>query len=66
WYFRLIAPVGRFLRLIPLVKVFTQAQLRQYHIDVGFEIEHEWLPRKNAAAFLIAKKRGAAGAGGVP
>ena len=56
WYFRLIAPVGRFFRLIPLVRVFTQAELRKYHIDAGFDIEHEWLPRKNAAVFLVAKK----------
>jgi 2-polyprenyl-3-methyl-5-hydroxy-6-metoxy-1,4-benzoquinol methylase len=56
WYFRLIAPVGRFLRLIPLIRIFTQAQLEQYHLDAGFEIEHAWLPRKNAAVFLIAKK----------
>ena len=56
WYFRLIAPVGRFFRLIPLVRVFTQAELRKYHVDAGFDIEHEWLPRKNAAVFLVAKK----------
>jgi ubiquinone/menaquinone biosynthesis C-methylase UbiE len=57
WYFRLIAPLGRVLRLIPLVRVFTLDRLRQYHVDAGFDIEHEWLPRKNAAVFLIAKKR---------
>ena len=57
WYFRLIAPVGRALRLIPLIRVFTLDRLRQYHVDAGFDIEHEWLPRKNAAVFLIAKKR---------
>jgi len=57
WYFRLIVPVGRVLRLIPLISVFTRAQLKQYHVDAGFEIEHEWLPRKNAAVFLVAVKR---------
>jgi ubiquinone/menaquinone biosynthesis C-methylase UbiE len=57
WYFRLLAPIGHFLRLIPLVKVFTQAQLKQNLMQAGFEIEHEWLPRKNAAAFIIAMKR---------
>jgi len=56
WYFRIIAPVGHFLRLIPLVRVFTQAQLKQSLIDAGFVIDHEWLPKKNAAAFIIAKK----------
>ena len=57
WYFRLIAPVGHFLRLIPLVKVFTQAQLKQSLIETGFKIDHEWLPGKNAAVFIIAMKR---------
>lgn len=57
WYFRLIAPVGHFLRLFPLVKVFTQTQLKQNLIEAGFEIDHEWLPKKNAAVFIIALKR---------
>ena len=57
WYFRIIAPVGHFLRLIPLVKVFTQAQLKQSHIEAGFEIDQEWLPKKNAAVFMVAVKR---------
>jgi len=56
WAFKIIAPVGHFLRLIPLVKVFTRAQLAQSHIEAGFRIEHEWLPKKNAAAFIVAKK----------
>jgi len=56
WYFRIIAPIGHFLRLIPLVKVFTQAQLKQSLSDAGFVIDHEWLPKKNAAAFIVAKK----------
>lgn len=56
WYFRIIPPVGHFLGLIPFVKVFTQAQLKQSFIDAGFIIDQEWLPKKNAAAFIIAKK----------
>ena len=56
WYFRIIAPLAHLIGLIPLVKVFTQAQLMQDFIDAGFVIDHEWLPKKNAAAFIIAKK----------
>jgi ubiquinone/menaquinone biosynthesis C-methylase UbiE len=56
WYFRLIAPVGHFLRLIPLVKVFSQAELKQSQVAAGFEIDHEWLPKKNAAVFMVAVK----------
>ena len=56
WIFKVIAPVGHLLRLIPLVRVFTQAELVQDHITAGFEIAEEWLPKKNAAAFIVAKK----------
>src|SRR5210317_637598 len=55
--FRLIVPVGRSLRLFPLVKVFTAAELKQSFENAGFEIEHEWQPKKNAAAFIICRKR---------
>jgi len=50
WYFRILAPVGHFLRLFPLIKVFTQAELEKSHIEAGFEIDQAWLPKKNAAA----------------
>jgi ubiquinone/menaquinone biosynthesis C-methylase UbiE len=56
WYFRIIAPVGHFLRLIPFVKVFTQAQLEQSLTKAGFEVDHEWLPKQNAAVFIVALK----------
>ena len=56
WYFRIIAPVGHVIGLFPLVQVFTLAQLMQSFIDTGFVIDQEWLPKKNAAAFLIGKK----------
>jgi hypothetical protein len=45
------------LRLFPLVKVFTAAELKQSLENAGFEIEHEWQPKKNAAAFIICRKR---------
>lgn len=57
WYFRLLAPVGHFLRLIPLVQVFTQTQLIQSLTEAGFEIDHVWLPGKNSAVFIVATKR---------
>jgi hypothetical protein len=44
------------LRLFPLVKVFTQTQLTENLIEAGFEIDREWLPKNNAAVFIIAKK----------
>jgi ubiquinone/menaquinone biosynthesis C-methylase UbiE len=56
WYFRILVPVGHSLRLFPLIQVFTQAQLKQSHIEAGFEIDQEWLPKKNAAVFIVATK----------
>jgi ubiquinone/menaquinone biosynthesis C-methylase UbiE len=55
--FRLIVPVGRFLRLFPLVKVFSVAEFKDSLESAGFEIEHEWQPKKNAAVFIICRKR---------
>ena len=53
---RLIVPVGRFLRLFPLVKVFSSGELKTSLEDAGFVIDYEWQPRKNAAAFIICLK----------
>lgn len=55
--FRLIIPVGRALRLFPLVKVFTATELKESLANAGFEIEHEWQPKKNSAMFIICRKR---------
>ena len=54
---RLIVPVGRFLRLIPLVKVFSVAELKDSLENAGFEIDYEWQPKKSAVAFIICRKR---------
>ena len=54
---RLIVPVGRFLRLFPLVKVFSVAELKDSLENAGFEIDYEWQPKKSAAAFIICRKR---------
>jgi SAM-dependent methyltransferase len=54
---RLIVPVGRFLRLIPPVKVFPAAELKDALENAGFEIDYEWQPKKSAAAFIVCRKR---------
>ncbi|NCF72374.1 MAG: methyltransferase domain-containing protein [Gammaproteobacteria bacterium] len=53
---RLIIPVGRFLRLFPLVKVFSVAELQDSLVTAGFEIDYEWQPKKSAPAFIICRK----------
>jgi ubiquinone/menaquinone biosynthesis C-methylase UbiE len=54
--FRLVVPVGRFLRLIPLVKVFSKRELQDSLTDAGFKIDCQWQPGKNKAVFMVAKK----------
>jgi SAM-dependent methyltransferase len=53
---RLIVPVGRFLRLFPLVKIFSAAELKESLEKAGFEIDYEWQPKKNAAVFIVSRK----------
>jgi len=48
--------VGRFLRLFPLVKVFSVADLKARLEGAGFEIDYEWQPKRNAAAFIVCRK----------
>ncbi len=56
-FFKLIAPLGQFLGVMPLVKVFTTRQLKDSLAAAGFEIDHQWQPGKGKAAFIVAKKR---------
>lgn len=55
-FFKFIAPIGKFLGLFPLVKVFTQKELVTSLSDEGFEIDYQWKPGKNKAVFIVAKK----------
>jgi ubiquinone/menaquinone biosynthesis C-methylase UbiE len=54
--FRIIAPVGNFLRVIPPVKVFTARELQDTLGNAGFQIDYQWQPGKNKAVFIVAKK----------
>ncbi len=55
-WFRFIGPVGRWLGLIPLVRIFSRAELLDSIRAAGFEIDYEWRPGKGKAVFVIAKK----------
>jgi ubiquinone/menaquinone biosynthesis C-methylase UbiE len=55
-FFRIIAPVGNFLRVIPLVRVFSAKELQDSLTNAGFQIDHHWQPGKNKAVFIVAKK----------
>ena len=55
-FFKVIAPIGKFFGLMPLVKVFTTKELEDSLTDTGFEIDHQWKPGKGKAVFIVAKK----------
>ncbi len=55
-FFKVIAPIGKFLGLMPLLRVFTTRELADSLTDAGFEIDQQWQPGKNKAVFIVAKK----------
>jgi len=55
-FFKFIGPIGRFLGLMPLVRVFTAKQLEDSLTNSGFEIQHQSQPGKDKAVFIVAKK----------
>ncbi len=55
-FLKLIVPIGKFLGLMPLVKVFTTKELEDSFTDVGFEIDYQWQSGKGKAVFIVAKK----------
>lgn len=57
-FMKFVLPIGNFLGLIPTIKVFTTDELLQALSTPGFQIEQQWLPAKNKAVFIVAKKPG--------
>ena len=55
-WFRFIAPIGRIVGLIPLVRFFTKEDLQHSLERAGFEIEHNWQSGKGKAVFIAARK----------
>ena len=55
-WFKIVAPIGKFFGLIPLVKVFTVKELEDSLTDAGFSIDYHWQPGKDKAVFIVAKK----------
>ncbi len=55
-FFKLIGPIGHFLGLIPLVRVFTTEELEASLTNAGFDIDYQWQPGKGKAVFIVAKK----------
>lgn len=55
-YFKLIASIGTFLGLMPVVKVFTTQELTSSLTDAGLRIDYQWQPGKGKAVFIVATK----------
>ncbi len=55
-WFKLIAPIGRFLGFFPLVKVITAKDVEESIAAAGFAIDHKWRPGKGLSIFIVAKK----------
>lgn len=53
---RFFAPLGNLIGFVPHLDVMSQSQLHQAMEAAGFVVEHEWLPNKKAAVFMIARK----------
>jgi ubiquinone/menaquinone biosynthesis C-methylase UbiE len=54
-WFRFVAPIGRWLGVFPLLRIFTGSELEAGVRGAGFEIEHAWQPDK-AVVFIIARR----------
>lgn len=56
-YFKLLAPVGTLLGVLPPLNIFTLKSIKENFIDVGFNIDYQWQqPRGNKTVFLVVKK----------
>lgn len=57
-FFKLLAPLGRAIGLMPLLKIFSKAHLRKRLEQNGFRIVYEWQPAKKRipSVFIIAEK----------
>ncbi|MBM7066174.1 class I SAM-dependent methyltransferase [Actibacterium sp. 188UL27-1] len=55
-YFKLIAPLGKALGLMPTLRVFTCDELARNIMAAGFGIEHRWQPTRSKAVFIVARK----------
>ena len=53
---RMLAPLGRWPGVLPLLKFFTREDLRAALVAAGFTIEHDWQPDGGRAVFIVARK----------
>ncbi|MBT4519579.1 MAG: class I SAM-dependent methyltransferase [Halieaceae bacterium] len=54
--FRLLAPIFRWIPLLPTISVFSQQELITSLQSAGFHIEHSGQPGGDMVAFIVARK----------
>jgi len=55
-FFKIIAPIGKLLGLMPLIKFFTIKELEDNITHAGFKIDYQWHPSKGKAVFMVGVK----------
>ena len=53
--FKLIAPLGKAVGLLPQLDIMTTAELVDSLAGAGFVIEQQWQPGKGKAVFIVAR-----------
>jgi ubiquinone/menaquinone biosynthesis C-methylase UbiE len=54
--FKLLAPIFKWIPLLPSITVFSQQQLIASLASAGFTIEYNWKPGNDKAVFIVARK----------
>ena len=54
-FFKVIAPLGKAVGLLPQLDVMTTAELVRSLTNAGFAIEHQWQPGRGKAVFIVAR-----------
>mmetsp|Transcript_38745 Transcript_38745/g.93814 ORF Transcript_38745/g.93814 Transcript_38745/m.93814 type:complete len:333 (-) Transcript_38745:153-1151(-) len=55
--FKSVLPVATYFGFVPTVCAVSRDQLKQDYMSCGFDIVHEWQPKKDAAVFIIGQKK---------
>lgn len=55
-FLKFIGPLGRFLGLMPMFRVFTPQELTDSLMAAGFALDYQWQPGRGKAMFIVAKK----------
>lgn len=55
-FWKFLLPIARATGKAPYISVFSREELIGYMTEQGFDLVHQWQPKKNAAVFLVARK----------